>query len=319
MGTFFLRPGSLDNRHDPVRLGVISDYRNPVVSALVLAENVDRDDRDMVTLRWGRTVRYAGAPHSFWTHPQDDQIGYFVEASVLKKLNLNYTSTVVATLQNNLPLSYEVVNGEIVLSNTDDIGWVYGTQFAPFAPTLSTFELAMPAGQRLALDHGDGCLLVARGSVIYRSKPFNAEVRDARLSEYPMNGYVRMLACVEDGWWVGTDKHVGFVARDGADNYTFRYITDNPPPDGAFFAGWENTENGRRRFVVWASVDGFCRGRAGGVFENLSENVALPAGTSGHVFSRNFNGIDQYIAVIRDPTGAESFTAPTLTINTISV
>ena len=319
MADIILTPGTVNNRQDPIKLGVIEDFRNPSISKLTLAQNVDLDNNGMATRRIGRTLRLAGSPHSFWVSPLDRYLAYFVEDSVLKKLNIDYTAAAVTTLNSNRPLSCEVLNGEIVVSNGSDIGWLSGTSYTAFAPVLTQFELAMPAGQYLAFDHGDATLLCASGSVIYRSKPHYADVRESRLSEFPMDGYVRMLGTVEDGWWVATEKHVSFVQRDGDEGFTFVHISNNVPPDGCFTAGWEETEGGQRRYVCWATVDGFCVGRAGGRYENISPDVALPTGDSGRLFSRTHNGIRQYIAVINGPEGAENFTAPTLTVHSITV
>jgi hypothetical protein len=321
MPTITLRPGKLNNRQDPIKLGKIEDWRNPVIDTLIVAQDVDFDNNGLTTVRAGRTRRLvATSPHSFWVHPADSALGFFVEGGVLKRLNVGWTATTIATLSTNLPLSYEVVNGEVVVSNGSDIGWLSATEFLPFAPSLGQFELAMPAGQYLAFDHGDNALLVAAGSTVFRSKPYNIERREQRLSAYPMNGYIRMLACVGDGWYVATDKHVSFVQRSGAEELVFQHVTDAAPPDGGFSAGWEEDEKGVRRVVRWISQEGFCRGYAGGRYENLSyPDVATPTGTSGRVFHRVLNGIDQYVAVVRGPENRNAFTAPTIALNSITV
>lgn len=319
MAEIRLVPAKLNNKQDPLRLGGFEDARNPVVSTMVLAQNVDVDSNAIATRRIGRTLRYTGVTHSFWTYPKDNGVAYFVEASTLKKLNADYTTVTIAALNSNRPLHYEEINGEIAVSNGVDIGWLSGTVYTPFSQTLTQFETAMPAGQYLAYDMGDGSLLSASEYTIYRSKPYNAEVKDDRFSMFPMDGYVRMLACVEDGWWVATEKHVSFVRRDGMDGFTFVHISDNPPPDGAFEAGWEEFEGVKRRYVAWISVDGFCVGLAGGKYENMSPDTALPTGSTGKLFRRTLNGIEQFVAIVHNPEGAESYTAPSLNVNTISV
>ena len=61
--------GILDNRHDPIRLGIITDDE-PMVRFLTEAQNVDIDDNFRATTRDGRTLRYAGTPHSLFVHPE---------------------------------------------------------------------------------------------------------------------------------------------------------------------------------------------------------------------------------------------------------
>lgn len=318
MGDFTLIPGKLNNRHEPVKLGMISDFRDPTIRTLTRAENVDRDNNDFCTRRGGRTQRYAGATHSFFTSPFDKTVGWFVQDSVLKRFNIDYTATTLATLGANLPMAYEKVNSELVASNGVNIGWLRRESFTEFAPTLGQFEEKMPAGQYLGFYNGT--LYAASGSVLYASKPWNAEVYDPRYGVFPLPGYIRMLAAVEDGLWLATDQQVAFIRGGGASEFKYTERSDQVPPDGGFSVGYEGDEKSSRRVVRWVSKDGFCRGYAGGSFESLSyPDVALPTGSAGKCFHRVNNGTDQYIAVIRNPEGAESFTPPPLTVTTITV
>lgn len=318
MTEFTLEFGKLNNKQDPLRLGVI-DFKTRVITSLTQLQNFDVDNNDLATCRDGRVEVYSGTPHSFWVHPFDDSVAYFVEASVLKKLNADFTATTVTTLSNNFPVFFELVGMEVVISNGVDIGWVLDTDFTAFSQTTGQFERLMPAGQILAYDHGDNVLLVASDGVLYKSKPHNAEVRDERLDKFPFDGHIRMVAAVEDGWWIATEKRVGFVIREEDDEYAYTHVSDNPPAEGGFTAGWEKTESGSRRYVTWASLDGFIEGRASGQFRNLSEGIALPEGTTGKVFARNNNGTDQYIAVIVNPVDIEKFTPPVMAVNTITI
>jgi hypothetical protein len=243
---------------------------------------------------------------------------YFVDAGVLKSFTAAYATATVATLNSNLPLFYEPVNQETVVSNGVDIGWLGGGQYEAFSQTFGEFELAMPAGQFLA--YYRGVLYVAAGSVIYFSKPHNIMVRDSRFSEIPLDGYIRMLASVEDGLWAATDNRVVFMAGGGPDEFVYREVTSNSPPNGAFSSSWEEEESGVRKVVSWVSREGMCYGRAGGAYENKSyPDIALPSGASGVCFRRVENGIEQTIAVIRTLGEDSAYTAPTLTINSITV
>jgi hypothetical protein len=180
----------------------------------------------------------------------------------------------------------------------------------------------MPAGEYIAYLDNEGVLLVASGSVVYRSKPWNPQVRDARFSEFPMNGKVRMLATVEDGWFVATEKNVSFAQMDAADGYSFRHITDSVPPDGAFYKEFHFDEDKPKESqmrVIWASPNGFIEGTSGGGYENHSyPNVALPEGNKGKVFNRNANGTNQYLAVIFNPEDDDNYVAPSLLKNRIT-
>lgn len=320
MSKFTLRVDKgLDNIHDPVQLGKIADYRDPTIGVLVEAENVDIFDTREIRPRVGRAQRLAATdPHSAYAHAPTGA-AFFVVGGTLKRLNADYTAATIAVLSSNQALAYEPVNSELVVSNGVDIGWLTYSAFTAFAPALGQFELAMPAGQYLSFDPTDNVLLSAAGSVVYRSKPHNVEVRDTRLSEFPMDGYVRMLAAVEDGWWVATDKHVSFVRYVGEEGLAFQHISDSPPPDGCFRVDRVDTKDSSRREVVWASEDGFCIGRSGGVYENISfDQVRLPTGSSGRLFRREFRGIDQYIAVIREASESNIYTTDDLPITTLT-
>jgi hypothetical protein len=314
----FLRAGKLNNRQDPLRLGVIS-RQNPEVTYLTQADNIDFDNGQMATMRLGRSQLLAGVPHSLWSHPHDDTIAFFVDASRLRRLNTDYTATTLALLNSNNPMCFCLVNGEVVASNAVDIGWVSQGQYDPFAPTLGQFEIAMPACQYLTMLNG--VLYGARGSVIFASKPHDIERCDERFSQMPMNGYIRMLGAVEDGLWAATDRdRVAFISGGGVDDFSYVDRCDDIPPDGAFVEDWWEENGVQQRCVVWPSKSGFVVGLAGGRLKYLdSDNIAIPPGASGRCFSRKINGIHQYVAVILDPDTADTFTPPSLVVTTHTV
>lgn len=314
---FLLIAGKLNNRQKHMRLGKLSPDQE-VLSTLVVAENIDFDNNGEISQRLGRELAYSGTPHSFWTHPKDDSIGYFVEAGVLKKMNSDFTATEVFTLGSNNRLSYKVVNAEIVVSNGIDIGWLNDTTFSPFAPSLGEFEKATPAGQYLSFFRG--VLYVASGSVLYASKPWNIEKMDERFCQFPMAGWIRMLAAAEDGIWISTNKSLGFISGKGVDNFEYNHATNSVCPDGAFLVETEESDGAIANFVTWASEEGFCQGTDSGTYKNLSGNeVSLPNGDTGHVFRVFNNGIRQYIAVIHGPNYTRTYLLPTLTINEVTI
>lgn len=323
MPTITLKPGTLNNRVDPIQLGEV-DFRTNLIGNIVIAENVDFNSANQVTLRGGRTTRYSGPTHSLHTPANKPTETYFVEGGVLKQFASDYSVTTVATLQSDLPLFYEPVNQEVVVSNGVDIGWLSSGSYEAFAPSLDgVFEADMPAGQFLAFYKG--VLYVAAGSIIYASKPHNIERRDVRISKIPMDGSIRMLAAVEDGLWVATDNRVVFLPGGGQEDFVYLEGTNKTPPNGAFSMSWELAKDSdgnsiRRRVVSWVSKEGICQGRAGGAYKSLSyPDIALPPGESGICFRRVINGIEQTVAVIRKPGQDDSFTAPTLSINSITV
>jgi hypothetical protein len=273
---------------------------------LAQAVNLDLTNERQGRLRKGRVQRLAvTAPHSLQVSPYNSQIAWFVTEGILKVLQPGYTAVDLVTLSTNTRLSYAFFNQEVVASNGAEIGWLSAAEFVPFAPTLGVFEAVMPAGQYLAFFKGS--LLVARGSVLYVSKPYNAEIRDERFSEFPLDGYIRMLGTVEDGIWLATDNGVYFLGGAGAEEWTMQNRSDQVPADGCFGSGFVREKEEIRQLVYWAA-DGFYEGRAGGALENLSEGlVRLPKGITGECFRREADGMTQYIAVIH---GAEDGNIP---------
>lgn len=313
--------GKLNNRQDSARLGKIEE-NSSILSTLVACENIDIDNHGEVSRRLGRELIVSGDTHSFWVHPADDSIAYFVENTLggasLKKLNNDFTSTVVTALSNNSKIAYEPVNEQIVISNGVDIGWLDGTSFEPFAPTLKEFELTTPAGQYLCFYRG--VLHVAVGSVMFASKPHNIEVMDERYMAFPMDGHIRMLGAVEDGMWIATGKGVGWISGTSVEDYEYVPQTKYAPPDGCFTVQQEDTNEDVRALIAWASEEGFCRGYAGGQYENQSDNdITLPNGESGKMFHFYNNGIRQYIAVIDKPVYKRNFVAPTINTNELTI
>jgi hypothetical protein len=303
----------IDNIHDNIQLGDLPEGQIPRLEIVSAADNIDIDAAGLGRLRGGRVVRLAQtSPHSFWVHPQDKSVAYFVCGSALKKLNVDYSATTVTTLSTNDACRFDVINGEVLVTNGTNIGWLNGTTYAPFSQTLGTFELAMPAGEHVAFLAAEGTLFTANGNMLYRSKPYNCMVRDSRYSEFPMDGSVRMLGAVEDGIWLATDKHVGFIQFDGDNEYRFIFKDSSVPANGCYGTTFVKGTEKPERLVYWAA-NGFFEGKAGGQLVNRSEPlVRLPAGISGSCFRREHRGWYQYVAVIRQKTAGNIYTEDTM-------
>jgi hypothetical protein len=61
------------------------------------------------------------------------------------------------------------------------------------------------------------------------------------------------------------------------------------------------------KVLLWASSNGICVGRDGGVFENLTDkHYRFPVAKTGISFFRQKRGINQYIISLKDATQAEN-------------
>jgi hypothetical protein len=301
--TFDIGKG-INNIDDPVALGSIStsDFAADEakrVRVLTRAENVDIDNNGLARRRAGRTVKFLNEKmHSFFVSPKDSNIAYFVLDGSLYRMFPDYSYVMVAFLASDKRLSYIAFNGELVVSNGAIIGWLDGSVLAQFAPVLGQFEAAFPASTYL--EFFNGCLVGAKDNIITVSKPYNAEVVDARLCSFPLDSNIRMLAAVEDGLWVSTDTTLGFISGAGSDEFSYQTYGGNIPPDGCFGKRSIFKDTEEEKIVYWAS-DGFYEGRKNGKIINVSQdNVRLPVAAKGRCFFRAVNGVEQYIANLFD-------------------
>lgn len=328
MGEFLLQAKQYNNRQDEIKAAVIEEGTEPTLGVVVAAENVDIDNNKRISVRKGTSQVLSGLTHSFYNHPENDSIAYYMIGATLYKLNADYTGTAVTTLSNSNEVSFDICGDAIVLTNGNDIGFVEGTTFSAFDQTAGQFEELMPAGQFLHYDIYDNVLLVAENNVIHRSKPYNPQVIDRRISDFPLAGEVTMIGAVEDGWYIGTTTGVAFARRGSgqsqstSDNDTFEYldISSTPPTHGAFVTCFEYVEKGRERVTAWVSKDGLIVGSKGGEIKNLSyPATVIPEGQSGKLFYREINGTFQFIAVIKQIGESYENTLPAYYVNTENV
>jgi hypothetical protein len=313
-----LIPGGINNKQDPIKLGQLTDFRDPSVRKVTSAVNIDLDDNNVATRRAGRTERLAiSNGHSFWT-TRNGKFAYFVQGGVLRRFNSDYTATSLAILSVSNPVHYEPVNDVVVYSNGVDIGILdTGAQYSFQAPETLEFKTAMSPGQYLGFYNGT--LYAALGSTLFISDPYKMHQRDTRTSQIQFPGYIRMLAAVADGLYLATDKRVYFMQGGSSDDFRLLEISDSAPANGAFGYRWTDDSDSSTRLVYWVCPEGFCTGATGGRYANLSTNdVALPSGTGGHCFFREENGISQYIGVINDPSGGNTYSPETLNVSTIN-
>lgn len=139
----------INNVLDPERVHSMPTRDNPSVD-LVDAVNVDLDDSGQVKRRSGLTLKHAGAAHSLWS--KGDEC-LFVQAGALKRLNPDFTSTVLATgLTAAAPNNYVEVNGRTYFTNGFQTGLVdglvrtWGMEAAP-APMVAAIAGNLAAGK----------------------------------------------------------------------------------------------------------------------------------------------------------------------------
>jgi len=310
MAKAILRARRLTNRTDEIMSNQLEEgfADEPIHGTVVTAQNIDIDNNGKIRMRKGVNQVVSAATHSFYAHPNNDSIAWYMIGDTLYRLNTDYTGTALKTFTTTAELSYTLCGNEVVATNGLEIGFLTASAFDAFNQTTGQFEELMSSGQFCVYDDFDNTLLVARNNVISRSKPYNPQVLDRRYSDFPVLGVITMLGIVEEGWYVGTDEGVAYVERStGAsqsisdnDGFTYKDISPVAPIHGCFLNGYDYNDKTRKRFAAWASKDGIIVGRTGGEVDNLSyPNVAIPEGTTGKLFYREIDGIFQFIAVVR--------------------
>jgi hypothetical protein len=259
-------------------------------------ENIDIDNDGFWSLRPGRTAKkYTGAPHSL-----DQQgSGLFVDASVLKRLNSDYSATTIATMSNNDHMVYAKVPGRgIACSNGTDIGLYYNGAYTAFPAITTQYKRKVPGGQLLTWYNGT--LYIARGSDILYSDPQAYGIMDTRNKKKRFKGYITLMEAVDDGLYI-SDSYDTFFYKGGQPHDMQTSLVADYPAIYGMSAKVERklVESGEEGSVVyWLSTKGICIGKSGGKFANetIDKYEISDVPTSGTACFRNNNGIPQFIA-----------------------
>lgn len=118
---------------------------------LAVADNIDLDKSGRIARRDGYTLQRAGAAHSLWSDRAGLQC-FFVAGGQLMRMNADLSSTAIATLSADLPVSFEKVNDVVYFSNGIDANVIengavrsWGMQVPPL-PGVALTVGGMPAG-----------------------------------------------------------------------------------------------------------------------------------------------------------------------------
>lgn len=116
---------------------------------LASAVNVDIDASGQVTRRAGITTLVPGAAHSVWSEGGDC---FYVSGTQLRRLAVDNTTAVVATLTSTAPVAYLSLNGRIYWTNGTDTGIIVNQvnrswgMDVPDAPTVGAISGTLLAG-----------------------------------------------------------------------------------------------------------------------------------------------------------------------------
>jgi len=257
-------PKTLNNVSDPTSL----DFNKGECAALL---NVDVSD-DGVSRRKGYALTISGDTHSGWNSPTRN-LAFYVKNNVLTQFD-GTVERAVKTVH-NVKGSYCEANDVVIFTNGFEYGIIQdGTWYVPTTPT-EEFKVPVPVGNLTCFYNGR--VYVAKDGVMYCTDPFTVESCDERdFVVAAFDGPVNILAAVDDGLWVGTDKETFFFK--GADPTEGGFTQISAADFGCVFGTASTSKGGILKdgpsgaVVVFASHRGVCIGGNGGSFRNITQD-----------------------------------------------
>ena len=291
----------LDNRNKPNSLVRIMEHD----SFLTEADNVDISSSLSISRRSGFTLSDAGEFHSLWSN-ESGTISLVVKDNTLVSISSDLSLEDIMPV-GPLPLSYTDTGAGIYLSNgsvmvcyvdsTAEVLAQAGTYIWPTRNSINPdedqeFYDAPPPGELLVWMFGR--LWVVTEDGIYYSRSFRPDSFDLRNNYIDLPG-VTMLAAVDDGFYVATEKeaffHVGGNPKDsGGLRKVCNYgaVSRTALETNASLFGYEKLTG---RVIVWESDRGKILGANGGqVLEMTSKHVSQETAELGAMFMREVNG-----------------------------
>lgn len=306
--------GGVDNKSAPESL--IEFERRSAVAFAVDSDAVDISRKGKLRRRKGYSLLTAGNFHSCWTSPSG--VTFVVQDQTLSLVNDDYSLTAIGATS-HFPLSYAQVAHEVFLSDGTRI-WVYDGSLTQLIAVGSydrsatdldvtedvAFHSAPPPGNVLAAYFGR--LLVADSEAIWYSRGFFPRQFDLRYDFIPVSG-VRMLAVVDDGVYVGTEKEVLFFQGRNPKQLQVRRVSGCGVVQGAsgvydgvaFKPEWKGA-----LVAAWLSSNGaFLLGASGGsVADVTGQRGEFDVGALGCLLLRTEDG-DSHLVAATAPGGNE--------------
>lgn len=158
------------------------------------------------------------------------------------------------------------------------------------SPLDTQFLDVPPAGHLLTYYRGH--IYSAVGNLLLHSEAFGYELFDWR-KYLPFDSRIRLLAPVEDGFYLATETSTLYLAGSTPDDIRVIKKADYGAIEGTLAYAPGNLVQGvtdPAPVALWTAPTGICRGLNGGVFTNLTES------------RYSFNARDSGAAVFRDST-----------------
>lgn len=291
-------PVGMDNRAPDFNLGLPDGSGHLLRDAF----NVDVTTTGSVKTRKGFTEVIAGSDaHSLWA-PLSGEFALYCEAGSVYRLDVPDVGAPqrveIATGFGHLGyLRYTEVNEAVYFTDGIRVGSYHPyigptpTWASATAKTVGDQVLApMPAGSNIA--HHGGRLLVAVGSALIYSEPFQPSLRDSARGYELFPAAIKCIAAVEGGVFVVADKTY-FIAG-GFPAQGVRAVLPYGGPEQQ--AGYRDDGGAH-----WMSARGIVSCTAGGELSNLQEaHVAMSVEGSAATLMRESDGMRSIVAALTE-------------------
>lgn len=262
----------INNVSDPVRIGF--DWRKGIQD-LAWGTNIDLDDTGRPSRRKGTYRQAAGS----WTSLFDcGPYAIGVAGSLLYVIDPDYSRTAIRNVTPGARLRACLADGKAFYVNGHEIGfvrnrtsyvWTVGDYIGP--TTQRTFT-APPTGHLVAFYNGR--IYVAEENVLWYSEPFAYGWFDRARNYIKFNSRLRMLAPVDDGLYVSSDRQTYFLHGAGPQDFGRRRVDHQPAIEGT-----EVAVDGRQlpslqqdgTCQIWASAAGILVGANSGRVRNITD------------------------------------------------
>jgi hypothetical protein len=259
--------------------------------ALVDATNVDIDRAGVIASRRGYNLTTAGTATDLFTHGGRT---FAVLDGSLGEVTPQGSFTPMAAVDS--PVAWTVLDGNPVFVTNNQPYMISGSTVGELPEHTITdyaslddneFVLAgMPGGQ--AATYWRGRLVVARGTSLFFSEPFNYRMYDQLRSVLPLGEQLSWIVALDTGLYVGAATSVRFLRGSSPDDLEQVLIND-PSWEGSgtlMDAAEldEKTSAGGAQVAVWMTSRGFAVGRQdGSVIYPQAARLAQIPGESGKV------------------------------------
>lgn len=328
-----------DELPESIILGEFAGLRNNVAPErmkpddLQTAVNVDIDDAGQLRRRRGYTRKMLGDFHSVKTLTRgtlavkDGSIGWVLPGYVFVPLQSGIGPAPVASLQIGEDVYFSSTTNAGVIHEDDTVEeWALSASATRWlSPAISPTSTAGAVSGKLIspppmcsdMAVYNGRIYLAVGKILWATELYLYRFVDRTKGFVPFESEITMVAAVDDGIFVGTERGIFFLKGAFSSGMKLEKLTNAAAIPG-FAAAVPGNKVIPQRYqgtvpestaVVFMSSEGICAGFNGGQLFNLTqEKLEFPEMSSAAVLYREQDGVNQVVAVA-DSGGSPTSTA----------